>query len=72
MAEKKDEKLAEKLNQSQTQAQTQSAPIENASLNEPPGSNVGGEGGEVTPPEPGASPVITALDPDEAEIGSAD
>ncbi len=40
---------------------------ENASINEPPGSNLGGE--PVAPP---AAPVIEALDPDEAELGSAD
>lgn len=41
----------------------------NFSINEPPGSDVGGEA--ATPPA-ADPPVIEALDPDEVEIGSAD
>jgi hypothetical protein len=42
----------------------------NSSVNEPPGSNVGGEGGGEG--EADEAPEIEALDPDEIEIGSAD
>jgi hypothetical protein len=45
----------------------------NSSVNEPPGSNVGGEGGSEGGGEGEATaPTIEALDPDEIEIGSAD
>jgi hypothetical protein len=39
---------------------------ENASINEPPGSNLG------APVAPPPAPVIEALDPDEVELGTAD
>jgi len=42
------------------------------SANEPPGSDITGGGGEGGTPNPDVAPEIEGLEPDEAEVGSAD